>query len=74
MTSEGWAVRCNKKAPSTFQSKDASAALPQNCQTTKWMVELAARTVNVTLVTLYWLEVAGSKQFIAFATSVRGRS
>ena len=39
-----------EKAPSTFQSKDASAALPQNCQTTRGILGSLHFCVNVTLV------------------------
>ena len=40
----------NKKSALDFSVKDASAALPQNCQTTNWIVESASYSVNVTLV------------------------
>ena len=40
----------NKKAPWDFSVQDASAALPQNCQTTKWILENRLLGVNVTLV------------------------
>jgi hypothetical protein len=33
-----------------FSVQDASAALPQNCQTTIWILELAPIPVNVTSV------------------------
>src|ERR1017187_627639 len=47
-------MRCRKeKAPSTFQSRTLGrAALPQNCQTTRWILEAPSFYVNVTLVTL----------------------
>jgi hypothetical protein len=41
----------NKKSALDFSVKDAPAALPQNCQTTSWIVEAAPGGVNVTLVT-----------------------
>jgi hypothetical protein len=40
----------NKKSALDFSVKDAPAALPQNCQTTTWIVEAAPSGVNVTLV------------------------
>jgi hypothetical protein len=39
-----------KKSVLDFSVQDASAALPQNCQTTKWILESASICVNVTLV------------------------
>jgi len=39
-----------KKSALDFSVQDASAALPQNCQTTIWMVESPPFSVNVTLV------------------------
>jgi hypothetical protein len=33
-----------------LSAQDASAALPQNCQTTRWILRPPARGVNVTLV------------------------
>jgi hypothetical protein len=38
------------KSASDFSAQDASAALPQNCQTTKWIVVNYSFQVNVTLV------------------------
>jgi hypothetical protein len=41
-----------EKAPSTFQSRTLGrAALPQNCQTTRWILESPPACVYVTLVT-----------------------
>ena len=40
----------NKKSALDFSVQDASAALPQNCQTTKWILENYSFGVNVTLV------------------------
>ena len=45
-----------RKSALTFSVQDASAALPQNCQTTSWMVEARHSCVNVTLV----MEIAQS--------------
>jgi len=45
-----------RKSALTFSVQDASAALPQNCQTTNWMVEGHHSCVNVTLV----MEIAQS--------------
>jgi hypothetical protein len=39
------------KSALTFSVQDASAALPQNCQTTNWIVDVYYSCVNVTLVT-----------------------
>jgi hypothetical protein len=39
-----------RKSALTFSVQDASAALPQNCQTTNWIVEACHFCVNVTLV------------------------
>jgi hypothetical protein len=44
------------KSALTFSVQDASAALPQNCQTTNWIVEVHHSCVNVTLV----MEIAQS--------------
>jgi hypothetical protein len=41
----------NKKSVLNYQVQDASAALPQNCQTTKWILGPPSLAVNVTLVT-----------------------
>jgi hypothetical protein len=38
------------KSVSDSSAQDASAALPQNCQTTKWIVVNYSFQVNVTLV------------------------
>jgi hypothetical protein len=40
----------NKKSAPDFSVKDAPAALPQNCQTTKWILRNYSFRVNVTLV------------------------
>jgi hypothetical protein len=40
----------NKKSALDFSVKDAPAALPQNCQTTKWILRNYSFRVNVTLV------------------------
>jgi hypothetical protein len=40
-----------KKNVLNFSVQDASAALPQNCQTTKWILGVPLIGVNVTLVT-----------------------
>ena len=42
--------RENKESALDFSVQDASAALPQNCQTTIWIVGFASGRVNVTLV------------------------
>ena len=42
--------RENKESALDFSVQDASAALPQNCQTTNWIVGFASDRVNVTLV------------------------
>jgi hypothetical protein len=47
---KGPALGQEKSAPN-FSVQDASAALPQNCQTTKWIVGAPLLGVNVTLVT-----------------------
>ena len=39
------------KSALTFSVQDASAALPQNCQTTNWIVDVYYSCVNVTSVT-----------------------
>jgi hypothetical protein len=41
----------HKKSVLNFSVQDASAALPQNCQTTKWILGAPLVGVNVTLVT-----------------------
>jgi hypothetical protein len=41
----------HKKSVLNFSVQDASAALPQNCQTTKWILGAPLVSVNVTLVT-----------------------
>jgi hypothetical protein len=41
----------HKKSVLNFSVQDASAALPQNCQTTKWILGVLLVGVNVTLVT-----------------------
>jgi len=43
-------VNSNKKSAPNFSVQDASAALPQNCQTTKWILKNTPFAVNVTLV------------------------
>ena len=43
-------MKDNKKSAPNFSVQDASAALPQNCQTTKWIVVNYRFSVNVTLV------------------------
>ena len=40
-----------KKSALNFSVQDATAALPQNCQTTRWIVERGPEPVNVTEVT-----------------------
>jgi hypothetical protein len=40
------------KSALDFSVQDASAALPQNCQTTKWILDFASLCVNITLVTI----------------------
>jgi hypothetical protein len=42
--------RGQKKSAPNFSVQDASAALPQNCQTTKWILMNSSFCVNVTLV------------------------
>jgi hypothetical protein len=44
------AVAKTNKSALDFSVKDASAALPQNCQTTKWILVNYSFGVNVTLV------------------------
>jgi hypothetical protein len=39
-----------RKSALDHKVQDASAALPQNCQTTIWILESASICVNVTLV------------------------
>ena len=43
-------LKAKMKSALDFAVQDASAALPQNCQTTKWMLRGALSSVNVTLV------------------------
>jgi hypothetical protein len=52
-----------KKSALDFSVKDAPAALPQNCQTTKWILRNYSFCVNVTLVTEIFaaVEAAGKK-------------
>ncbi len=45
-------LKGKKKSVLDFSVQDASAALPQNCQTTKWILKSSCRGVNVTLVTV----------------------
>ena len=42
--------RSKLKSALDFSVKDASAALPQNCQTTEWILRNYSFCVNVTLV------------------------
>src|ERR1700688_3308768 len=44
------AQRGEKKSALDFSVQDASAALPQNCQTTRWILRTFSFRVNVTLV------------------------
>ena len=46
-----------RKSALDFSVQDASAALPQNCQTTIWMVEFRTMSVNVTSVTRFGSEI-----------------
>jgi hypothetical protein len=53
-TGEYWRLRLKgngkRKSALDFSVQDASAALPQNCQTTKWILGFPSFCVNVTLV------------------------
>jgi hypothetical protein len=64
LNTAGWCVVCRGrkwrradrgqiKSALDFSVKDASAALPQNCQTTKWILSGPPFCVNVTLVTRF---------------------
>jgi hypothetical protein len=46
----GFLRQASIKSAPDLSVRDASAALPQNCQTTKWIVEAPLFCVNVTLV------------------------
>jgi hypothetical protein len=52
-------LRRSKKSVLNFSVQDASAALPQNCQTTKWILGVPLIGVNVTLVTREKVPVKG---------------
>jgi hypothetical protein len=56
-TGDYWRLRLKgsrkRKSALDFSVQDASAALPQNCQTTKWILKFTSFSVNVTLVTQF---------------------
>jgi hypothetical protein len=51
----------HKKSVLNFSAQDAPAALPQNCQTTSWILGPPRLAVNVTLVTRESLPVISGK-------------
>jgi hypothetical protein len=51
VTAQNLKLSAQNKNVLKFSLQDASAALPQNCQTTKWIVGVLLVGVNVTLVT-----------------------